>query len=87
MNKIQSLTQTVQTYHEHVVRLESILQRLFDGIFAQRYRDVCEMVRASTTESIGEWCRLVPSLYLDDAHLKFLAWSLCDKVGVLQRLD
>ena len=67
-------------YHSHVTQLDSMLQRLFEGIYAHRYRDVCEMVRGVTTESIGRWCTMLPSLYLTDHYLKFVAWSLCDRV-------
>lgn len=67
-------------YHQKATKLELMVQKLFDKIFAVRYRDVCETVRAVTTEGISQWCILLPSLYLNDNYLKYLAWSLSDKV-------
>lgn len=30
---------------------------------------------------IGNWIELLPSMFLQDAYLKYLAWALSDKVG------
>ena len=45
-----------------------------------RYRDVCEEVRASVIEGIGHWVKMMPSTFMQDSYLKYLAWALSDKV-------
>ena len=40
-----------------------------------------EDIRAGVIASIGQWIALLPSTYLSDSYLKYLAWALSDKVG------
>ena len=42
-------------------------------------RDVSEDIRASAIGAIGNWIRLMPSMFLVDNYLKYLAWALSDK--------
>jgi len=43
-------------------------------------RDVSEEIRAGVIASIGQWITLLPSTFLSDSYLKYLAWALSDKV-------
>ena len=42
-------------------------------------RDVSEDIRASAIGAIGNWIKLMPSMFLVDNYLKYLAWALSDK--------
>ena len=53
---------------------------MFDTVAAHRFRDVSEEIRAVIIVGIGQWIALMPSVYLVDTHLKYLAWALSDKV-------
>jgi hypothetical protein len=60
--------------------LVCIVQLVFDTVAAHRFRDVSEEIRAVIIVGIGQWIHLMPSVYLVDTHLKYLAWALSDKV-------
>lgn len=44
-----------------------------------RSRDVSEDIRAAVITAIGQWIALLPSTFLSDMYLKYLAWALSDK--------
>lgn len=45
-----------------------------------RYRDVDPDIRMSCISSLGIWIVSYPSLFLQDLYLKYLGWTLNDKV-------
>ena len=55
--------------------------QLFRNIFVQRYRDVVSDIRSLCMEEIGQWFRRLPSVYLDDSYLKYVGWTLYDRVS------
>lgn len=46
-----------------------------------RYRDIDPDIRMSCIESLGVWVLSYPSLFLQDLYLKYLGWTLNDKVS------
>lgn len=46
-----------------------------------RYRDIDADIRMSCIESLGVWVLSYPSLFLKDLYLKYLGWTLNDKVS------
>lgn len=44
-------------------------------------RDVADEIRAVVVAALGAWVADAPGTYLTDAHLKYLAWALSDRVG------
>lgn len=42
-------------------------------------RDVSDEIRAIVIESIGTWVIALPTEFLADTYLKYLAWALSDK--------
>lgn len=44
-------------------------------------RDVVPDVRALCMEELGTWMCSFPASFLTDSHLKYLGWTLHDKVG------
>lgn len=45
-----------------------------------RYRDVDPEIRMSCIRAIGSWIVSYPSLFLQDLYLKYIGWTLNDKV-------
>lgn len=46
-----------------------------------RYRDVEPDIRKACIQSLGVWILSYPSLFLQDLYLKYLGWTLNDKVS------
>ena len=61
-----------------VAAVEQVMQTLFDSVFVQRYRDVCEHIRAFTVEQLVCWMEAYPSVFVDNSYLRYLGWSLSD---------
>lgn len=56
---------------------------VFCRLFMHRYRDVDPEIRMACISSLGNWILLYPSLFLQDLYLKYLGWTLNDKVSSL----
>lgn len=48
-----------------------------------RYRDIDPNIRMACIQSLGVWILAYPSLFLQDLYLKYLGWTLNDKVSYL----
>lgn len=46
-----------------------------------RYRDIDPEIRMSCIQSLGVWILSYASLFLQDLYLKYLGWTLNDKVS------
>lgn len=53
---------------------------LFIRLFMHRYRDIEPEIRMSCIRALGVWIVNYPSLFLQDSYLKYLGWTLNDKV-------
>lgn len=49
-------------------------------MFVHRFRDIDPDLRVLCIEKLGEWLRALPQYWLDDRHLKYIGWTLSDKV-------
>jgi len=49
-------------------------------IFMHRYRDIFPTIRAECITALGEWVREYKLVFLADKYLKYLGWTLSDKV-------
>ena len=56
-----------------------MLNSIFKGIFAHRYRDVVPDIRATCMEEIGQWMKIFPSVFLTDSYR--LVFQKCPKKG------
>lgn len=45
-----------------------------------RYRDIEPEIRMTCIRALGLWIVNYPSLFLQDSYLKYLGWTLNDKV-------
>ena len=75
-----SSLRTVEKCHRLVNDLKDMVNTLFQAIFAQRFRDVAPPIRAVVIGGIGAWVHAMPSMFMNDQYLKYLAWALSDGV-------
>ena len=59
---------------------------IFNSIFAHRYRDTNERIRANCTRRLGQWLLKDPVRMLEDTYLKYLGW-MCSDRSHLVRLE
>lgn len=79
-NKIKALNSRKKELEDQSSEIEDMLNSIFKGIFAHRYRDVVAEVRACCMEEIGNWMHIFPKIFLTDSYLKYVGWTLNDKV-------
>ena len=46
---------------------------------------MCEDIRCIVIEAIGDWVVALPSEFLSDSYLKYLAWALSDRAPPVRR--
>lgn len=61
--------------------IKTMLGYLFKSIFVHRYRDTFPEIRSICMYEIGIWMKRLPGIFLDDSYLKYVGWTLHDKVG------
>lgn len=70
-----------QELEENMKEVKEMLVMLFKGVFIHRYRDSQPEIRAICIAEIGVWMRCYPAMFLDDGYLKYIGWTLYDRVG------
>lgn len=60
----------------------SMMNAVFRGVFVHRYRDLLPDIRAICIAELGVWLKTNPEYFLNDKCLKYLGWTLYDKVNV-----
>lgn len=58
-----------------------MMNGVFRGVFVHRYRDLLADIRAICIEELGIWLKMDPEHFLNDKCLKYLGWTLHDKVN------
>lgn len=61
--------------------LSAMINSTFRGVFVHRYRDKLADIRVSCISELGVWMKINPEKFLDDSYLKYLGWTLYDKVA------
>eukprot|EP01116_Phalansterium_solitarium_P015843 TRINITY_DN353_c2_g1_i1.p1 TRINITY_DN353_c2_g1~~TRINITY_DN353_c2_g1_i1.p1 ORF type:complete len:1267 (+),score=423.60 TRINITY_DN353_c2_g1_i1:30-3830(+) len=61
--------------------LEASMLDMFKAIFVLRYRDTVPDIRQECIRALGEWLRDYTGLFLQDEYLKYVGWSLNDRVA------
>ncbi|CAK9291266.1 unnamed protein product [Gordionus sp. m RMFG-2023] len=79
--RLEMLTQKKQETEENMNDVCTQLSYIFRSIFVHRYRDTIPDVRALCMQEIGIWMKKFPKMFLDDSYLKYIGWTLYDKVG------
>jgi cohesin complex subunit SA-1/2 len=63
------------------IALESFMDQLFNSVFVHRHRDVDAEIRARCITTLGQCIANYKTKFFDNSYLKYLGWSLNDKVG------
>ncbi|PIC26065.1 hypothetical protein B9Z55_018757 [Caenorhabditis nigoni] len=74
------IAQRTQT-EERAEEIRQIIGYLFRSVFVHRYRDVVPDIRCICIQELGHWMDVYPEHFVDDSYLKYIGWSLFDKVG------
>lgn len=61
--------------------IKNMLQYMFKSVFVHRYRDTLPEIRSVCLTEIGVWMLKFHQMFLDDSYLKYIGWTLHDKVG------
>ncbi|KAI8522779.1 hypothetical protein RHMOL_Rhmol13G0023100 [Rhododendron molle] len=77
--RVESLNKRLSMTHEKITVIDTMMRKIFTGLFVHRYRDIDPDIRMSCIQSLGVWILSYPSLFLQDLYLKYLGWTLNDK--------
>ncbi|KAG0470492.1 hypothetical protein HPP92_017192 [Vanilla planifolia] len=83
--RVESLNKRLSQTHKTISTIEGMMKKLFQHLFVHRYRDVDPDIRVSCINSLGIWILSYPSLFLQDLYLKYLGWTLNDKVAAVRK--
>jgi hypothetical protein len=75
------ISKKVSDHSAKVASIEQVMQTIFDHIFIQRYRDICEDIRCFAIEQLVTWMEGYPGVFIDNLYLRYLGWSLGDASG------
>lgn len=60
-----------------------MMNTLFSSVFVHRYRDTCPDIRAICIAELGVWMKEYSTQFLADNYLKYIGWTLSDKVSFI----
>uniref|UniRef100_T1IZS7 SCD domain-containing protein n=1 Tax=Strigamia maritima TaxID=126957 RepID=T1IZS7_STRMM len=70
-----------QELEENMEEIKNMLTYMFKSVFVHRYRDTLPEIRSICMSEIGIWMKKFHQNFLDDSYLKYIGWTLHDKVG------
>ena len=79
-DRIEMLTNKRKELEENEYEVQNYINFIFKAVAIHRYRDVCDAIRCVCINEIGEWMKRYPNKFLDDTFLKYIGWTLHDKV-------
>ncbi|XP_019873117.2 cohesin subunit SA-1 isoform X1 [Aethina tumida] len=80
-DRLESLLGKRQELEENMDEIKNMLTYMFKSVFVHRYRDTLPEIRAIAMTEIGVWMHKFHANFLDDSYLKYIGWTLHDKVG------
>ncbi|XP_023305203.2 cohesin subunit SA-1 isoform X2 [Lucilia cuprina] len=80
-DRLESLMAKRAELEENMDEIKNMLTYMFKSVFVHRYRDTLPDIRAICMSEIGVWMENYPQNFLDDSYLKYIGWTLHDKVG------
>lgn len=80
-DRLEILLEKRKEVEENQEEIKHMLTYIFKGVFVHRYRDIQPEIRVICTNEIGVWMRRYPTMFLDDSYLKYIGWTLYDRVG------
>ena len=79
--KIEKLQKKRRELRTNVADLQEMMHRIYLGIFVHRYRDSRSEIRAICIAEMGQWVNKYSTYFLDQNYLKYLGWTLYDKIA------
>lgn len=79
--RLETLMGKRQELEENMDEIKNMLTYMFKSVFVHRYRDTLPEIRAICMAEIGIWMKKFHQNFLDDSYLKYIGWTLHDKVG------
>ncbi|CAF1125853.1 unnamed protein product [Adineta steineri] len=79
-DRLDTLTTKRKELEGNENEIKSFMNFIFKGVFIHRYRDVVPDIRCLCMSELGEWMKSYPTVFLDDIYLKYIGWTLYDKV-------
>jgi cohesin complex subunit SA-1/2 len=76
--RIEEFKKKVAQGNERQETCRNTLQDFFDTVFVHRYRDVDPKIRTDCVEALGQWIKILPDVFFDSNHLRYLGWMLSD---------
>lgn len=80
-DRLEALMTKRQELEENMDEIKNMLTYMFKSVFVHRYRDTLPEIRAICMAEIGVWMKKFHQNFLDDSYLKYIGWTLHDKVG------
>lgn len=80
-DRMEMLQAKRKELEENEYEIQNFINFIFKAVFIHRYRDICADIRCVCINEIGEWMRKCPAKFLDDTFLKYIGWTLYDKMG------
>ncbi|KAJ8926732.1 hypothetical protein NQ314_020849 [Rhamnusium bicolor] len=80
-DRLEALLGKRQELEENMDEIKNMLTYMFKSVFVHRYRDTLPEIRAIAMTEIGVWMHKFHANFLDDSYLKYIGWTLHDKVG------
>ncbi|XP_072766130.1 cohesin subunit SA-2 isoform X1 [Anoplolepis gracilipes] len=80
-DRLESLMAKRKELEENMDEIKNMLTYMFKSVFVHRYRDTLPEIRAICMAEIGVWMKKFHQNFLDDSYLKYIGWTLHDKVG------
>lgn len=65
---------------EKIENVHKMIDSFFESIFVHRYRDTGADIRVASVTALSRWMTVHPEQFLTDNYLKYLAWTLFDRV-------
>ena len=86
-DRIDMLASKRKEIEENEYEVQNFINFIFKAVTIHRYRDVCPEIRCVCIVEIGEWMKRCPVKFLDDTFLKYIGWTLHDKVNTVACLN
>lgn len=79
--RLESLMTRRKELEENTDEIKNMLTYMFKAVFVHRYRDTLPEIRSICMFEIGQWMKKYHTNFLDDTYLKYIGWTIHDKVG------
>lgn len=80
--RLEALIQKRTELEENMDEIKNMLTYMFKSVFVHRYRDTLPEIRGICMVEIGIWMQKFSQNFLDDSYLKYIGWTLHDKVTI-----